>query len=103
MNEHSENPSPRMHHSSIVENGIIWIFGGRTPEMDGLSDLYSFNIIKNKWRKINTSGDIPSPRWAHSMTKIDSKRFLIYGGCSSCEYFNDLYEFHLGLLRNLLF
>lgn len=87
-------PPPRMHHSSLFCNNKLWIFGGR-GEMDGLCDLFVFDIKRNSWREIRCKGDIPSPRWSHSMTLIDDKRFVIFGGCSSVEYFNDLYEFDM--------
>ena len=33
-----------MHHSSVVYNGSLWVFGGRTPDLTGLSDLHRYDI-----------------------------------------------------------
>ena len=92
-----------MFHSSIIHNGSLYIFGGRAHDMEPLDDLYQFDISKGIWKKVTAKGKYPSGRWAHTMTLIDNTKFLVFGGCNSTEYFNDLYEFSFGkYLINIL-
>ena len=42
--ESTDSPPERMHHSSVVCNSSIWVFGGRAPDLAGLSDLYRYDI-----------------------------------------------------------
>ena len=37
-------PSERMHHGCVLYKNSMWIYGGRTPEMEGLDDLYRFDL-----------------------------------------------------------
>jgi len=93
IEELNASPSPRMHHSAVPYKNSMLIFGGRTPDMEGTCDLHLYDICKNTWTTVACQGDIPTPRWSHSMTIFDDQRLLVFGGCSSCEYYKDLYEF----------
>lgn len=45
---------------------------------------------------IRTYGDIPSPRYGHTLVQRRGKLYL-FGGTSGCVYYNDLYELDLSM------
>lgn len=46
--------SPRTGHECIFADGFIYLFGG-TDDEERLNDIYSYNVRKNKWAKIEPS------------------------------------------------
>lgn len=63
----------------------LYVFGGRMlsrtrPELT--SDLYELDLIRRHWTKLQTSGDIPSPRYFHSVCALGDTKLVCYGGMS---------------------
>ena len=72
---------PKIKNSKIKTNGI-YIFGGKYKD-EGLSnDLYILIFGKNylEWKKINTIGKKPLPRFFHSMNYYEKENFIIIHG-----------------------
>lgn len=90
----ANSPSVRTHHAAAVHKGSIWMFGGRTPEMDGLGDLYRYDAALCNWKKAGQRGTAPSPRWGHTMTVVSKSKMIVFGGCSDIETFRDAHEFN---------
>jgi hypothetical protein len=38
-------PSPRTDHAAILVDGVMYVFGGLTPDETGLGDLTAFNLL----------------------------------------------------------
>ncbi|KAH9863360.1 hypothetical protein IAQ61_009637 [Plenodomus lingam] len=63
----------------------LYVFGGRRlsrtrPQLT--SDLYELDLVKRHWSKIETKGDIPPPRYFHSMCALGDSKLVCYGGMS---------------------
>lgn len=84
------------HHSAIVYNNLMIIFGGS----DNLTNLKQnatlvLNLDTYKWSKIKPSGFIPSRRCAHSAVLTDDDRMIVFGGQESGSLCNDTFELYL--------
>lgn len=63
----------------------LYVFGGRVlsrrrPPLS--SDLYELDLIRRHWTRIETSGDIPPPRYFHSVCALGDTKLICYGGMS---------------------
>lgn len=63
----------------------LYVFGGRVlsrrrPPLT--SDLYELDLIRRHWTRIETSGDIPPPRYFHSVCALGDTKLICYGGMS---------------------
>eukprot|EP00475_Leptophrys_vorax_P027820 TRINITY_DN3974_c0_g1_i2.p1 TRINITY_DN3974_c0_g1~~TRINITY_DN3974_c0_g1_i2.p1 ORF type:complete len:590 (-),score=125.46 TRINITY_DN3974_c0_g1_i2:188-1957(-) len=108
-------PLERYSHSCSAVGGSLYLFGGCSISVDGLyfNDIFVLNTEQKQlllpwagiphvahierqdmlmWYSVSASGDIPSPRAAHSMTVI-GERLYLFGGNDGINLFNDLYCF----------
>ena len=65
---------------------LLILFGGYycTEDFqfeDHFNDLHSLDLSSMIWKKLNASGDIPSPRFGHTATKVGSAIY-VFGGMS---------------------
>lgn len=63
----------------------LYVFGGRRisrtrPSLT--SDLYELDLLRRHWTKLETKGDIPPPRYFHSMCALGDNKLVCYGGMS---------------------
>lgn len=63
----------------------LYVFGGRVlsrrhPQLT--SDLYELDLVRRHWTKLEASGDIPPPRYFHSMCALGDTKLICYGGMS---------------------
>ncbi|KAL1966441.1 hypothetical protein VTN77DRAFT_4583 [Rasamsonia byssochlamydoides] len=63
----------------------LYVFGGRVlsrshPQLT--SDLYELDLIRRHWTKIEATGDIPPPRYFHSVCALGDTKLVCYGGMS---------------------
>lgn len=63
----------------------LYVFGGRVlsrrrPPYS--SDLYELDLIRRHWTRIETFGDIPPPRYFHSVCALGDTKLICYGGMS---------------------
>ncbi|KAF2856782.1 galactose oxidase [Plenodomus tracheiphilus IPT5] len=63
----------------------LYVFGGRRlsrtrPQLT--SDLYELDLVKRHWSKVDTRGDIPPPRYFHSVCALGDTKLVCYGGMS---------------------
>lgn len=45
-------PGPRHSHSSVIHNGIIYIFGGKVDRFNSTNHIHAYSIKDKKWTKI---------------------------------------------------
>lgn len=61
------------------------MFGGRVlsrsrPQLS--SDLHELDLIRRHWTRIDATGDIPPPRYFHSVCALGDNKLVCYGGMS---------------------
>ena len=90
-----KTPSPRCLHSGWESTGKLWTFGGVGTSLDGYlnehesfprgslkvcnNQLLCFDVSKQEWKDVKSSGTKPEPRCGHATTMINSNVWL-YGG-----------------------
>ena len=80
-----QSPSPFLRHahalsSSTTTAGELFLFGGYVHSSESPSnDLYVFSTRDFSTTLLETSGDVPSPRFAHGAV-LTSTTLLIWGG-----------------------
>lgn len=64
----------------------LYVFGGRRISRSRptlTSDLYELDLLRRHWSKIEIKGDIPQPRYFHTMCALGDSKLVCYGGMSS--------------------
>lgn len=67
------------------DNDKLCLFGGAYAGSNNLemsNSVYSFNMNKMEWRKIQCTGMVPSGRAAHGAAYFQQNKIVIYGGAS---------------------
>ncbi|KAF2202599.1 galactose oxidase [Delitschia confertaspora ATCC 74209] len=78
-------PHPLVGATTTILGDKLYVFGGRRlsrtkPQLT--SDLYELDLIKRHWTKIDAKGDIPPPRYFHSVCALGDTKLVCYGGMS---------------------
>lgn len=63
----------------------LYVFGGRRISRSRptlTSDLYELDLLRRHWTKLETKGDIPPPRYFHSICALGDSKLVCYGGMS---------------------
>ncbi|KAJ6253079.1 hypothetical protein M0813_13576 [Anaeramoeba flamelloides] len=72
----------------------LYLFGGGTSTTTVQNHFYSFDLISQKWEKIEPKNNqIPEPRWGHKCAIVQDK-MILFGGHGKNAYLNDLWEYH---------
>ena len=63
----------------------LYVFGGRLhsrsrPQLT--ADLFELDLIRRHWTKIDAQGDVPPPRYFHSVCALGDSKLVCYGGMS---------------------
>lgn len=71
--------------TTTVLGDKLYVFGGRVlsrrhPQLT--SDLYELDLVRRHWTKPEAFGDIPPPRYFHSMCALGDTKLICYGGMS---------------------
>ncbi|KAI6782666.1 uncharacterized protein J7T54_003679 [Emericellopsis cladophorae] len=79
-------PRPLVGATTTVLGDKLYVFGGRILSRSRpaplTSDLYELDLIRRHWTKLETSGDVPPPRYFHSMCALGDTKMVCYGGMS---------------------
>eukprot|EP01061_Rhynchopus_euleeides_P019467 TRINITY_DN31968_c0_g1_i1.p1 TRINITY_DN31968_c0_g1~~TRINITY_DN31968_c0_g1_i1.p1 ORF type:complete len:408 (+),score=136.07 TRINITY_DN31968_c0_g1_i1:210-1433(+) len=93
-----EKPQSRYCHTAVEYQGKMLVFGGKNGGRNSnkrLSDIFSYEFETQTWTSVNTRGEAPSSRSAHTSV-VYGKKMLVFGGRDTdggcCK---DFYEFHL--------
>ncbi|KAL4804275.1 hypothetical protein BDV18DRAFT_153227 [Aspergillus unguis] len=78
-------PPPLVGATTTILGDKLYVFGGRIlsksrPHLT--SDIYELDLIRRHWTKIEASGDIPRPRYFHSVCALGDNKLVCYGGMS---------------------
>lgn len=78
-------PHPLVGATTTILGDKLYVFGGRRlsrtrPQLT--SDLYELDLVKRHWTKIDAKGDLPPPRYFHSVCALGDTKLVCYGGMS---------------------
>ncbi|KAI9876381.1 MAG: hypothetical protein M1830_006640 [Pleopsidium flavum] len=78
-------PHPLVGATTTILGDKLYVFGGRVlsrtrPRLT--SDLYELDLIRRHWSKVETTGDVPRPRYFHSVCPLGDTKLVCYGGMS---------------------
>lgn len=82
-------PQPRRGHTTVVlENSDVVLFGGLGPDRVFMQDNYFNDVFvldtgNLLWKKVVSTGTVPSPRAGHTATLMPgTKQMVVFGGIS---------------------
>ena len=78
-----QEPHPLVGATTTILGDRLYVFGGRIlsrtrPQLT--ADLYELDLIKRHWSKLETTGDVPPPRYFHSVCALGDTMLVCYGG-----------------------
>ncbi|KAI2616179.1 kelch domain-containing protein [Hypomontagnella submonticulosa] len=81
-----QEPHPLVGATTTILGDKLYVFGGRILSRSRpaplTSDLYELDLIRRHWTKLETTGDVPPPRYFHSMCALGDTKMVCYGGMS---------------------
>ncbi|KAI4128947.1 MAG: hypothetical protein LQ347_003966, partial [Umbilicaria vellea] len=80
-----KEPHPLVGATTTILGDKLYVFGGRIlsrrrPQLT--SDLYELDLIRRHWTKLEATGDVPPPRYFHSVCTLGNTKLVCYGGMS---------------------
>lgn len=79
-------PHPLVGATTTIIGDKLYVFGGRILSRSRpaplTANLYELDLIRRHWTKLETTGDIPPPRYFHSMCALGDTKMVCYGGMS---------------------
>ena len=78
-------PHPLVGATTTILGDKLYVFGGRILSRTRPSltaDLYELDLIRRHWTKVETTGDVPPPRYFHSVCPLGDTKLVCYGGMS---------------------
>ncbi|KAL6075714.1 Nitrile-specifier protein 5 [Balamuthia mandrillaris] len=87
-----EVPEPRLAHSCVAVDQVLYIFGGRKTDKTELDELLTFDTRTNTWSKLASTSRTPAPRSYHCSVAL-GKDVYVFGGCGQSGRMNDLWRF----------
>ena len=78
-------PHPLIGATTTILGDKLYVFGGKRisrRRMHLTSDLYELDLIRRHWTKLEALGDIPPPRYFHSVCALGDNKLVCYGGMS---------------------
>lgn len=82
-------PHPLVGATTTIVGDKLYVFGGRILSRSRptplTSDLYELDLIRRHWSKLQATGDIPPPRYFHSMCALGDTKMVCYGGMSPAQ------------------
>ncbi|KAI9847442.1 MAG: hypothetical protein M1838_000861 [Thelocarpon superellum] len=78
-------PHPLVGATTTILGDKLYVFGGRVlsrtrPQLT--NDLFELDLVRRHWTRIDTRGNIPAPRYFHSVCALGDTKLVCYGGMS---------------------
>ncbi|KAF2140920.1 uncharacterized protein K452DRAFT_351635 [Aplosporella prunicola CBS 121167] len=78
-------PHPLVGATTTILGDKLYVFGGRRlsrtrPQLT--NDLYELDLVSRHWTKLDMKGDVPPPRYFHSVCALGDTKLVCYGGMS---------------------
>ncbi|KAF7949707.1 uncharacterized protein EAE97_003216 [Botrytis byssoidea] len=80
-----KEPHPLVGATTTILGDKLYVFGGRILSRTRPSltaDLYELDLVQRHWTKVETTGDVPPPRYFHSVCALGDTKLVCYGGMS---------------------
>jgi hypothetical protein len=91
----SPSPLPRIGFALCANSsGDLYLFGGGRTATVNRNDLYLYSTFENTATLLETSGDIPSPRYRPASAMYGGD-LIVWGGRSGTEHDDNLYMLDL--------
>ncbi|KAI9732711.1 MAG: hypothetical protein M1818_007445 [Claussenomyces sp. TS43310] len=81
-------PHARVGATTTILGDKLYVFGGRALSRSSpvlTNDLYELDLIRRHWIKVEAHGQIPAPRYFHSVCPLGDTKLVCYGGMSPAE------------------
>ncbi|KAK4574401.1 hypothetical protein LTR86_002163 [Recurvomyces mirabilis] len=80
-----KEPHPLVGATTTILGDRLYVFGGRRlsrtkPQLT--ASLYELDLVRRHWTKLDVRGDIPPPRYFHSVCALGDTKLVCYGGMS---------------------
>jgi hypothetical protein len=78
-------PHPLVGATTTILGDKLYVFGGRILSRSRpalTADIYELDLIRRHWTRLETTGDIPPPRYFHSVCALGDTKLVCYGGMS---------------------
>lgn len=82
-------PPPLVGATTTILGDKLYVFGGRvhSQSQPNLSSrLYELDLVRRHWTKIDAAGDVPPPRYFHSVCALGDTKLVCYGGMSPASH-----------------
>lgn len=79
-------PSPLVGATTTILGDKLYVFAGRRISRNRpvlTQDLYELDLLRRHWTKLEIKGDIPSPRYFHSVCALGDNKLVCFGGMSA--------------------
>ena len=83
----------RYRHSAIMCGSSLFIFGGVNKDQVRFADVYEMNVGLRHWIRVETQGELPSPRTFHRAVLHEGFMY-VFGGFDGVRR-NDMYRLYL--------
>lgn len=95
-----ERPGPLSHHTSVVVNDKMYLFGGSGPRSKGQGDasphpLWSLDMKSLRWEQVVSRGELPQTRDDHSAVLYDGNSLVVFGGFVDGERTNEILRYYI--------
>jgi len=89
-------PPPTRYAVSFLYDGKMYVFGGLGANKKVINTLSYLDLEKKEWSTVETKGEIPSPRCAHTGAVFEDSLY-VFGGSPDSRYdsFDDFYVLNL--------
>ncbi|MDQ3871611.1 MAG: hypothetical protein M3301_08365 [Chloroflexota bacterium] len=87
-------PAAREDHTWTVDAAgrTAYLFGGRSGGR-AFDDLWRFDLERNTWQRVASSGERPQARFGHTAAWVDRLGLVVWSGQAASRFFNDLWTF----------
>lgn len=70
--------------STTIVGDRLFVFGGqelRTRRI--MRTMYELDLLRRHWTRLDTEGELPSPRYFHSMCALGETKLVLFGGSTN--------------------
>ena len=90
---------PALSSSVAVDLGAtVFLFGGKENGGRHVNQGWSFHKESRRWVEADFSGETPCPREGHSLTRLDDRHVLLFGGMDDIRQLSDGYILDLSTM-----
>lgn len=83
--------APRVDHSLVIYNKMLYIFGGSDGK-NKFDDFFRYDTLANKVARIVGDGDLPTARFGHT-SEIYRSQMYVFGGWNGSDTLDELYTY----------